>query len=481
MLTQCVDTKVGTSGNDTFDGNEVALSAGGLAASFTALDSLDGGAGTDTLIISDTTGTLALPPSATVKNIENAQITGTGTVDGDVSAWTGLTSLTVKNLGGQATGISAAATTAVTLTDSALAGGGIIVDGGSDVTITSSTKVTAGTIDVGGTTAAAGDVVVTSNVTGTGISGPAITVTGGQTVSVTQNLTNTKVNTDVIAGKVDVIGDANTTTVTATEAVAKGAKVAGIVNAAVTVTDASFSSTDAGTITNVSVSGYTTLSIDASSVTDLSLANGSSDVTIDNSDAVKAPVETLNVTVNGDSTLANITSKNVTDLNVAGAALLTLTSAAGLAGLTDVTVTGSAGLVADLTGSAIEVVNLSGTSGDNTITLDARTADLAVTGGSGSDSITTVGALDAGAVIDLGNGDDLYDFDTAAAKGSVVKGGLGNDTIAVDDGALLNAAAAAVYSGFETLEIAGGTGTYDMSILGLTDTKLAGNVAITNA
>ena len=83
---------VGGAGNDTFN----ALDGAGAVATFTALDLLDGGAGTDTLNITQTTA-FATVASAVVKNIENANITSGLAVNADVSGWTGLTALKVTS------------------------------------------------------------------------------------------------------------------------------------------------------------------------------------------------------------------------------------------------------------------------------------------------------------------------------------------------------------------------------------------------
>jgi S-layer protein len=69
------------------------------------LDSLDGGAGIDTLNIIDTpaaTTPFTVATSAKVKNIEIANITSANnTVTADVSGWTGLTNANVVSVGGQ--------------------------------------------------------------------------------------------------------------------------------------------------------------------------------------------------------------------------------------------------------------------------------------------------------------------------------------------------------------------------------------------
>ena len=128
-LTAGVDSFLGAVGNDTFN----ALPSATNADTLSALDSLDGGGGTDTLNITDL-GTAAnadeiLSTSATVKNIEVLNLTvatdnAADTVQADVSAWTGLTTANVIVAGtdaattvttkGNATAVSATGAAALT-------------------------------------------------------------------------------------------------------------------------------------------------------------------------------------------------------------------------------------------------------------------------------------------------------------------------------------------------------------------------------
>lgn len=91
-LTTGIDTVVGTDLDDVIlsEGNEV-----------TALDDIDGGAGNDTLrAIDDSAGLLTLSPLATVANVEALEILKAGgAINANVSAWTGLTSIDISNLG----------------------------------------------------------------------------------------------------------------------------------------------------------------------------------------------------------------------------------------------------------------------------------------------------------------------------------------------------------------------------------------------
>lgn len=217
-LTTGVDNLVGGAGNDVFN----ALPGASNAATFTPLDSIDGGGGNNTLNVTNI-GALDLTAAAgsTVKNIQTANLNATTTVKGDVSGWTGLTTLNVGEVGGNNGGsITAATTTAVKLVDGAQAAGNISLVGGSNVTVNSS-GVTTGTITVAGNK---GTVGVTTS-TSSGTQGQ-ITVSSGSTITVTETATNTTVGTTVTQGAVVVNGDATTTSVTVSQTAAASATAA---------------------------------------------------------------------------------------------------------------------------------------------------------------------------------------------------------------------------------------------------------------
>lgn len=260
-----------TAGNDTFNAI-LDDSAGSTVATLTTLDSIDGGAGTDTLNISDVKAAgSALPSGLVINNVENVVLRGAGVLNVDTSAWTGVqkvssiqsTDVTLKAVAtadiqvAGATGaitvdggkdvvvtdattdkaIVVGGTTApagtITVTDSKQGTGTIDVDGGTSITVTATTAATTaaiagGAITVGGVTPTSGAVAVVQNLTSTGgdaeaddLTGGAITVTGGSTVSVTVNATSTAKDEssdgDIIIGAVTVNGDGKTTAVTVVE------------------------------------------------------------------------------------------------------------------------------------------------------------------------------------------------------------------------------------------------------------------------
>lgn len=131
-LTTGVDNIVGTAGNDTINGSDTTV---------TGLDVVNGGDGTDTLNISDVAGAAADLTKLSVSNVENLVLASTASLSGaaaDVSAWTGLTSATfdLRGVNGTDDAITAADTTAVTLTAK-------VVTGASDLTINGGSTVSA--------------------------------------------------------------------------------------------------------------------------------------------------------------------------------------------------------------------------------------------------------------------------------------------------------------------------------------------------
>jgi S-layer protein len=198
-LTAGIDTIVGTAGNDTI---VAVLDATGGTGTFTNLDSIDGGAGIDTLQLNDLDPFGSpFPQGVTLKNVEIAVVRGAGIVNVDTSTAVGLTKVQVT----QATDatVTAGATTAVEVTG---AGGNITIDGGSSQLATSATKGAA--ITLGHTTVATGAISVTHGAQADG----AIAIDGGTTVSVnTVGVTTGAVNigqggaaTDLPSGVVTV-------------------------------------------------------------------------------------------------------------------------------------------------------------------------------------------------------------------------------------------------------------------------------------
>jgi len=508
----------GGTSDDTF--NATATST------FTPLDALDGGAGTDTLNVYDNAASINTA-GISVANIENANLASTAAVIANTSNWTGLLKLNIAIDKGNSE-IAAATTTSVAvaahsggslevsggssqtvnatggdttlsgsigpiaLVQTAQEGNALTVDGGSSVKVTA-TGATASTAEVavGGSVRPTGAVVVTRTEDPTEGSHTAgtITVTGGTSVNVTQNLTGL-LNATNTAGAVAVNGSDNTTTVSivASKAATASGSVAGVTNGAVAINDVNAGdASKAGTISSVTVDGFSTVSFSGTALTNLSLSNGSGNIIIDNSGLTTPTNKTLGVTVNNlagatlddadiyttlnitaasASTLANITFGGLTSLNVDGAKVLTLTSATGMGSLSTVKVSGSAGLVADLSGATLTSVDTSAASGVSTITLDATKATY--TGGVGADIVTLAGNVSK--AISLGGGEDKITLGSGTATAAIT-GGTGSDTLSIEASAAATASASAAFaglvSGFETLLLTGATNqTVDLKALG---------------
>lgn len=487
VLTTGIDSGASFTGgalNDIFDATKGASGAATLGA----LDSIDGGAGDNTLNVAQLANIL-LTSSTSVKNIQTANLVSSGTVSVDASGWTGLTTASVSSVGGET--IKLGSDTALTAVDSALAAGTIAINGGSSINV-SATGSTTGSITVGATTAPTGAVTVSNTSTGA-VSMGAINVNGGTTVNVTQ-ATGNAVNTTTTLGTVTVTGTDATSAVTVSnaKAVTASATKAGVNANSVAITDVNAgSTTKAGTITSATVSGFTTLGIAGNALTSLSVANGSGNIIIDNSGLTTPTNKTLDLTIDGqtggtlddadiyttlnvttagaNSTLANVTFGGLTALAVDGDKKLTLTSTAGLTALKTVTVSGSAGIAATLSGATVTSVDASATSGANTVTIDASKATF--TGGTGADAVTVTAAAVTKAIA-LGAGNDTLDLTAAtAAPTAAVTGGDGTDTVVVTAAqaaaASANAAFAGKVSGFEQLALSGATNqTIDLAVLG---------------
>ena len=263
MLTASADNFVGTEKGDVFKADSFVTGLGGYIPTLNSSDELDGGAGIDTLAITDDSGSGFTLATATISNIENMTIRGDSTVTADVSGSnvTGLNTVSVTQAADDTT-VTASATQDVNVSGVVNADADISVIGGKTVTINhkldhdadsistvgavnvaitatdvETASITAGT--VGANTENTGTVTITS--TGEAIDAAtdtdvmaAINVAGGTTISVTQSATSDMgaVATDTSAqtitgGAVTILGGATTTSVTVVqdEAVAAVAAV----------------------------------------------------------------------------------------------------------------------------------------------------------------------------------------------------------------------------------------------------------------
>ncbi|MDY0122971.1 DUF4214 domain-containing protein [Sulfurimonas sp.] len=158
MLTTNVDTITGTAGNDIIIGEDLQLNGANIQ-SFGALDSIDGGAGADTLKILDQNNAINVAGS-NVSNVETVIIQGAAAVTANTTNWTGVETLNVTQSGG-AVAATAAATTDINVSGAVLGAGTLATTNGKDVSVTHAgvNGTAEGAISVNG---AAGAVSVTT-------------------------------------------------------------------------------------------------------------------------------------------------------------------------------------------------------------------------------------------------------------------------------------------------------------------------------
>lgn len=453
MLTTGVDNITGTSGNDTI--NAVIDATNSPAAStFTALDSIDGGAGTDTLKISAVTD-VAAPAGATVTNVENVTLqaaakigtfnaNGTGALDlstlfggvsnltvtsgseADFKAATGtavnLSGVTggVEIVGGASQTVSLAAqggnvklsgtTGAVSFTSAKHGSNTVTIDGGSTVTVSTTSTVNNGNITIGGTTPATGAVSVTSALNGDGTSGldqGDITVTGGSTVTVNSSLTITAKDQNASSshtfGDVKVTGDGKTTSVTVNQTYAETEFTKAAVAAVKETSVVTFSAMTAGQ--TLSINGLTFTA--SKNLTAAEVASAFSNLTAADRQSAQGPV--ANGVFTGDFNTAVWTSgaasgavvtftaqdDDETDLSFTGTATApTQVKTAGTAGsaaaTSNNTVTYGAVRVDDVSAASITTVNVNG----------YGSADLGKTG-TDLNALTTLSLANSGGAADV--------------------------------------------------------------------------------
>jgi S-layer protein len=529
---------------------------GSTVDSFSSFDALTGGAATNDSLNANLTVT-TLPTGGSVTGIESAELRSTGvTFSADVSGWTGLTSLTTANSGatGAVSTITAATTTNVNATVASTTGGALTISGGKDVT-TTQTGSTGGALTISGQTGAVvvndkavatavlidGGTSVNATITGqtaaastigigattkptgaitlnattayaaNGTQG-AITVKGGSTVSITDNLVATPVDGSqtVTGGAIGVTGGSATTSVTVKQTATATAQAAvtgvagveavaavtaapgtqgvgavtaanytvaktattGVVNGAVTIADANASASTntiataaleyAGAVSAITSNALNTLSLKGGGTLALNrTAANSSDtfaLTVDSLTGANKitdtnnEIKTLNVTTTGaNSTLAAFADTGLTKLTVAGDKVLTLSTINGT--LTSIEVSGAAGF------------NDGGAAAGSGFAALAGAATLKTTS---SGAITAV--LDATTQTFVGStGKDTITIASTAEATKVITGGSGTtDELILAGGAYaLTSATGAKVTGFETLGVRGNvTGTIDTSQLG---------------
>ncbi|MDW5415611.1 DUF4214 domain-containing protein [Iodobacter sp. CM08] len=394
-LTEGIDTFVGGAGGDSF----VSTKVGG----FGPLDSLDGGAGTDTLSVSDTAA-ISTSTSQVVKNIETVSLVSSLGVTADVSGWTGLTKLTVQGVGNMT--VTGATTTMAILSNSG-ANTTTVVGTGGDLAITAGT----GAVTVGGTS-------VANNLTSVSVTnGAAVAITDRSGTAAATGSTMKTVSVTGATGASTITGDGVTTlnlsSLTAATTVNNVTLTAAAATRNLTLNLNGLDTANDGAAT----AGTTVITdAEATSLTINAMTSKSFDVT-----ATTAKVTSVAVKADVDLHMDALGSAVATKLDVSGAGkftadTLTLTTA----GVITSTSTGGVLLTTAL-GTGQQFVGTA-SSGADSISLGAST--LAQTTGGGNDTVTatqfgTGGSVDAGAGTDyliMASADIVANTVTTATK-----------------------------------------------------------------
>ncbi len=435
-----MDTFTGTEKGDVFN----AVQAG-TAFVLGALDTIDGGAGVDTLNVQDTATAAASSFSfgaATIKNVENINVTTNGDFTGlDTTAITGLTSFTGKAAGVGATTLTVADTTDVTLT--------LGTTNNSTVTGGKAVSVTKGAT-------AAGNL---------GITGKAltdVTVKGGNGVLTIDN-------TGGAAGTTTAIGTTLKTVtldgVTGVSTAIKGAAIDTLVLKNQIAVQTTTITNDTSTSLTIKADGvgYT-----AAGVAAINTVNAGS------------KAATLNVEATGAKSALTLTGTAAKTVNITG------TAALDLAQITTATKIDGSAATGNLTLNTLAAITVDVKTGAGNDKFTANTTNkLAIDSGAGNDIVTlTGGALVVGSTVNLGAGNDKLIGTVAVAKAgtgvtdSVIDAGEGMDTVSA---ALINAGNASLFKNFEGLSLNSTTGLDTALLSGSAISTIAIDSASTTA
>jgi len=380
-LTANIDSLTGASGNDTFVGD---------ATTITAADSINGGAGSDTLNIFGATATSVIPNLTSVENV-NFSAPAAGFTGADVSARTSVETVGLVN--------SALATTFTINANQNVAYSG--VTGGANATVVTSAADTAVTVNVAGSTLGAVDVqgaaLTTLNVAAGGTAASTlaslgsstgtettVNLSGNQKITITGALETsvTTVNASANTAGVTVALGASNTTVTggagddrfifAGNLNTSDTVVGGAGTDTISVTGADYSTVVAnGTLAalNSKVTGFETLEFTGTAATTIS------GTTFTNNDITKI--------------LFNTSGAGVTDtVNAAGSAR---TYAFGELNAGAATLNGSAGVTA----VNVSLEGIAGNGGDVGALTVNFTNNTATQVGTGTINLASIGVNDA--------------------------------------------------------------------------------------
>ena len=380
-LTTGSDALVGTAKDDTFDAT--------TSATLSAFDTVDGGAGVDTMnaLIAGTT----MPGLSTINNVENLNINTTG-------AGFTLNTTAAGNFANLAKmNISAAAAGAISVTTDSAAVANIVGTGASAVTVVGaggilSISTGAGAVAVGGT-AVANAITKASVVGGTTV---AIQDRSGAAAATGATLTEvTVLGTATTAADITLTGNAITTVSIHDMTGADGIGDTVITAAAGTrVLNLDIGGIDVGNDAAVTAGA---LSITDATATSLNLTNTGK--TSFDAEVVAGAATAVTVNTTAIMTMDALTVGTAATLAFSGTALATIT-AHTLAATTAITNTSSGGVV--ITGALVDGITYSGGSGNDSISIGGATN--AKTMGAGNDTVILSEAMGTGGSVDAGAG-----------------------------------------------------------------------------
>ena len=380
-LTTGSDALVGTAKDDTFDAT--------TSATLSAFDTIDGGAGVDTMnaLI---TGT-SMPGLSTINNVENLNVNTTG-------AGFTLNTTAAGNFANLAKmNISSSAAGAISVTTDSAAVANIVGTGASAVTVVGaggilSISTGAGAVAVGGT-AVANAITKASVVGGTTV---AIQDRSGAAAATGATLTDiTVLGTATTADDITLTGNAITTVSIHDLTGANGVGDTVITAAAGT----RVLNLDIGGIDVLNDAAVTngSLSITDATATSLNLTNTGK--TSFDAEVVAGAATAVTVNTTAIMTMDALTVGTAATLAFSGTALATI-GAHTLAATTAITNTSSGGVV--ITGALVDGITYSGGSGNDSISIGGATN--AKTMGAGNDTVTLSEAMGTGGSVDAGAG-----------------------------------------------------------------------------
>ena len=437
------DVLTGGAKHDVFDltkgGNDTAHGGGGydtfnLGAAFTAADTIDGGAGINTLSFDGTYASLALS-TANVISIETLTFTGGNTysgvtVTGDIASGNTL-NIDASAAGSIALNLSAATSTAYVVTGSA----------GGD-TITGNNTGTTYHLEAGGVDSLTG-----------GAGNDAIYMGASLTASDTINGGGGRGDTLILDGDYSAGVVLNATTVTNVEHFMFAAGH----DYKITIDAATLS--DNTTVDGSSLGATDSLTFDASATATtqiLTITGGAGDDVLTTGSHT---INTFDITQGGDDTITCAGPRNTINAGAAfdaGDTIITGTGRATLnldgdysAGMTLNNISGSVNFAMATgnsynftLGAGVVAAGVSGGDSSHSLFLDASLASgkisvldsfgsSTITGGSGNDSFTILAPAAGANILHGGGGNDTFQLNGLIGADDVIDGGTGSDTLTI--------------------------------------------------